>query len=657
MTNHQIKYLQLLSRSFPTIQAASTEIINLNAILNLPKGTEHFLSDVHGEYEAFQHILKNASGSIRRRIHEIFGHTLSTKTQKNLATLIYYPREKLEITSQEMNGDDGALEEWYRITLLRLVKICRVTSSKYTRSKVRKALPEQYAYILEELLHEQESIPNKNEYYLSIIDTIVRTKQAPSFIFTIAEVIQRLAVDHLHVVGDIYDRGPGAHIIMDTLMDYHTVDVQWGNHDVLWMGAAAGSDACIANVLRISLRYANMETLEDGYGINLLPLATLALSAYGEDPCTQFAPKLGGATAVTDNEKSLMTKMHKAISIIQFKLEATLIQRNPDYNMAERLLLDKIDYEKGTIRLNGTEYPLNDRHFPTIDPKNPYTLNTEEEEVVNKLRHSFENSTRLQRHTRFLYSHGSLYLAFNGNLLYHGCIPMKEDGSFDTVDMQGNLLSLKQFFEQIETAVRAAYFAHDEPAQKQQGMDDIWYLWCGRYSPLFGKDKMATFERYFIDDKTTHKEVLNPYYAWRDDRDTALRILKEFGLNPTNARIVSGHIPVKVKKGETPIKAGGKMIVIDGGFAKAYQPQTGIAGYTLVYNSYGLLLAAHYPFESAETAIYDEADIDSKTEILETNYTRIRIKDTDLGRKIQGEIDDLYSLLAAYYNGTIAERE
>ena len=650
IADKDLNYLKLLAKQYPSIQAASTEIINLSAILNLPKGTEHFLTDIHGEYEAFLHVLKNGSGSIKRKIDEIFADTLLDKEKQSLATLIYYPEQRLPLILKNLDNP----EEWYRITLFRLIKLCRAVSSKYTRSKVRKALPPDFAYIIEELLHEQESILNKHEYYQSIIDTIIAIGQAREFIVAMSELIQRLAIDHLHIIGDVYDRGPGAHIIMDRLLEYHSVDFQWGNHDIVWMGAAAGSEACIANVIRICLRYANMETLENGYAISLLPLASLAMDVYSSDPCSQFKPK-SSSEEFTENELRLMSQMHKAITVIQLKLEGQLIQRRSSFQMEDRLLLDKINYEQGTLCLNGQDYPLLDSNFPTIDPEQPYELTEREKLVVEKLRLSFEHSEKLQQHVRFLYAKGSMYLIHNGNLLYHGCIPMNEDGTFKPFKFGSEEFTAKAFMDRVERLARQAYFAND-PQQKQEGQDTMWYLWSGSQSPLFGKDKMATFERYFIADESTHVELKDPYYSFRDREEIARHILAEFGVDPDMGHIVNGHVPVKVKKGESPIKAGGKLLVIDGGFSKAYQKQTGIAGYTLIFNSYGLLLASHLPFETARQAIESEFDIDSTTEILERNYTRIRISDTDVGRELQGQIDRLQQLVGAYRAGLIKEK-
>ncbi len=651
MEENRLYYLRLLAKQNPSIQAASTAIIDLNAQLSLPKGTEHFVSDVHGEYEALRHVLKNGSGSIKRKIDELFGSTLSSEEKRSLATLIYYPEEKLPLILKTVSDE----AEWYRTTLLRLVRLSRVVSSKYPRARVRAFLPDDLAAIIEELLHEQESVKDKIEYYDSIVETIIATDSAQTILIALAELIQRLTIAHLHVLGDVYDRGPGADLIMDTLIDYHSVDFQWGNHDILWMGAAAGSEACLADVIRIALRYGNVDTLEHGYGISLLPLASFAIDTYGDDPCQQFLPPPTDEQDISGDERRLVGQMHKAITILQLKLEAQIILRRPHFEMEDRLLLDKIDYEGGTIRLNDTLYPLLDTHFPTVDPRRPYELTPREKGVVERLKLSFTGSKRLQHHVRFLFSKGSMYRVHNGNLLYHGCIPMNKDGSFRAVEVDGQAVAGKALMDRLDRLARQAYFATDNPAQKQEGMDTIWYLWSGAQSPLFGNEKMATFERYFIADTATHVEERNVYYLFRDREDTARKILEEFGLNPDTGHIINGHVPVKVKQGESPVKAGGKLLVIDGGFAKAYQKQTGIAGYTLVYNSYGLLLAAHHPFESAQKAIEEELDIDSTTQILERNDVRIRVKDTDLGRESQRQIDDLKSLLTAYRTGLIQE--
>ncbi|WP_420631097.1 fructose-1,6-bisphosphatase [Candidatus Leptofilum sp.] len=647
---YNLSFLELLAQQYPSIQAASMAIINLSANLNLPKGTEHFISDVHGEYESFSHVLRNGSGSIRRKIEEIFSNSLLEHEKREFATLIYYPEQKLPLILK--NIEDKT--EWYRITLFRLIKLGRVVSSKYTRTAVRQALPDDFAFIIEELLHEQESVENKQEYYQSIIETIISTNRGHAFVVAMAELIQRLAIAKLHVIGDVYDRGPGAHIIMDKLLDYHAVDVQWGNHDILWMGAAAGSEACLANVIRICLRYGNMETLENGYAISMLPLASFAMETYADDPCERFKPKVS-ADEFTQNEIQLMSKMQKAIAMIQFKLEAQIVQRRKHYGMADRLLLDKIDFDKGTICLNGQAHQLLDTHLPTVDLDDPYRLSEDEKFVLERLRLSFANSERLQKHVRFLYAKGGLYLIHNGNLLYHGCIAMNPDGSFATVKVDGRTFAAKSFMDRLDRLARQGYFATD-PEQKLYGQDVMWYLWSGAHSPLFGKEKMATFERYFLTDPATHKEGKNAYYALRDKPETAVKILEAFGLNPKTARIVNGHVPVQVKKGESPVKANGRLIVIDGGFSKAYQDKTGIAGYTLIHNSYGFLLASHAPFESTQKAIEQGLDIHSKTEILEANFARIRVRDTDEGRQIQAKIHQLEALLAAYRDGVIKEQ-
>ena len=648
--DNELRYLKLLAQQYPSIRAASTEIINLSAILELPKGTEHFISDIHGEYESFLHVLRNGSGSIKRRIEEIFEYTLDDQEKRNLATLIYYPEQKMPAIIKEIDNPD----QWYRKTLFQLIKLCRVYSSKYTRNKVRKALPKDFSYIIEELLHEQESTRNRQEYYSSIIESIIDTDRADAFITALARLIQRLTIARLHVIGDVYDRGPGAHIIMDKLMDHHAVDFQWGNHDIVWMGAAAGSQACIANVIRVSLRYANMETIENGYAISMLPLVSLAVEVYGDDPCELFRPKEADEE-FTENEQLLMARMQKAITMIQLKLEGQVIQRQPQFQMEDRLLLDKIDYEQGTVHLNGHSYPLLDTHLPTIDPENPYELSKKEQTVMEKLSLSFKNSERLQSHVRFLFSKGSMYLTYNDNLLYHGCIPMTKSGRLRHFTLDGSKHSPREFMDRLEQLARQGYFVNDEPAKKQYGLDTMWYLWSGSQSPLFGKDKMATFERYFIEDPETHKEEMNPYYDHRTKENVIDNILEEFGIDPEDGHIINGHVPVKVTKGETPEKAGGKLLVIDGGFAKAYQEKTGIAGYTLIYNSFGLILAAHQPFESTQKAIEEEIDIHSDTRILERNNQRIRVCDTDNGQEIQRKIKNLQKLLEAYRSGLIKE--
>lgn len=651
MDQQYVKYLKSIARQYPTIAKASTEIINLASILNLPKGTEHFLTDIHGEYEQFLHILKNGSGSVRRKIDEEFGNTISYRDKKALATLIYYPEEKLEMVLKEEDN----IEDWYKITLHRLIQICKRVTSKYTRSKVKKALPEDFAYIIEELIHEKEEVHDKEAYYNQIILTIIRTGRANECIVAFCFLIQRLVIDHLHIVGDIFDRGPGAHIIMDTLMNYHSVDIQWGNHDIEWMGAAAGSTACIANVIRISARYGNLDTLEEGYGINLIPLATFALETYKDDPCKCFDIKYNHEI-YNIHDLELDKKMHKAISVIQFKLEGQLILRRPEFHMESRLLLDKIDYEKGTITIEGKEYVLEESNFPTIDPKDPYRLTEEEEGLVERLKVAFLKCEKLQKHVRFLFSKGSLYLVYNSNLLYHGCIPLCEDGSFRRVLIGGQEYSGKGLYDILESYARKGYYREEGP-EKEYGKDIMWYIWSNENSPVYGKEKMATFERYFIRDKEIQNEKKNTYYKLIENETIVNRILKEFGLNEKESHIINGHMPVELKKGETPVKCGGKVLIIDGGLSKAYQKKTGIAGYTLIYNSYGLRLVSHEPFESKEMAIARESDIHSDTVLVEQVSKRRSVADTDIGKEIEESIVDLTNLLSAYRDGTIREKD
>ena len=643
-----LHYLQLLSRQYPNIQDAATEAINLAAVMNLPKGTEHFLSDLHGEYEAFLHVLKNGSGVIAEKINILFGDALSEELKHELATLIYYPEEKLSMMAHQHTD----LDLWYREMLGYMIKICRLVASKYTRSKVRKALPDKYAYIIEELLNEHEYDENKQAYYASIIESILFTGRTDSFIIAIAELIQRLAIDRLHIIGDIYDRGPGAHIIMDRLMAYHTVDIQWGNHDIMWMGAAAGSKACMANAVRISLRYANTGTLSDGYGISLLPLATFAMEQYGDDPCARFQIR-SAESKLSDSEYQLMARMHKAISIIQFKLEAEVIKRRPHYNMEDRLLLDKINFEQGTVCVDGRDYAMQDMKLPTVDPAAPYALTEAEQKVVDKLVLSFASSEKLHQHIRFLFSKGSMYLIRNNNLLYHGCVSMNPDGSFRKFYVCDDAYSGKAFMDRVERLARQGYFSRELTDAKQYGQDAMWYLWSGSMSPLFGKARMATFERYFLNEKETHVEQKDCYYTFRNSAEFCKRILEEFGLDPEKSHIINGHVPVKVKKGESPIKADGKLIVIDGGLSKAYQKETGIAGYTLIYSSHGIRLVSHHPFVSRQRAVEDNLDIHSTTVILETSDRRLRIKDTDTGQLFSMKMNELHQLLAAYRNGQI----
>ena len=647
-----LKYLQLLAKSFPTIQAASTEIINLEAILNLPKGTEHFVTDLHGEHEAFQHVLKNASGVIKRKVEDIFGHSLREAEKSELCTLIYYPEEKLKIIKGREK--EKALHEWYKVILMRLVKVCSNVSTKYTRSKVRRAMPTEYEYIIQELLHESKSgEANKHDYITAIVETIISTGRADHFIIAICKLIQRLTIDSLHIIGDIYDRGPGAHIILDILENYHDWDIQWGNHDLVWMGAAAGNRACVANVVRMCSRYANFKILEEGYGINLLPLVTFAMDVYGDDPCTIFRPKGSDAEGLNPKQARLVAQMHKAITIIQFKLEYEIIKRRPEYGMDDRNLLHMIDHEKGTVVIEGKEYPLRDKHFPTIDPKNPYALTPEEKVVVDKLTHNFVHSAHMAKHMQLLYSHGALYLVRNSNLLYHGSVPLNEDGSFKSLNIQGKDYAGKALFDKMDQIVRQGYFEPEKSAAREFGQDFIWYLWCGPVSPPFDKNRMATFERYLLSDKEAQKEHKGWYNILKNNKEICEKILKEFGVEGEPSHIINGHIPVKTSKGESPIKAGGKLLMIDGGYSKAYQQETGIAGYTLIYNSYRLRLVQHESFESTQKAIEQGLDIISETKVVEFMEKRKLVRDTDNGKRMMEQIDDLKQLLVAFRRGQI----
>lgn len=649
-----LHYLELLSQSFPTIADASTEIINLSAILNLPKGTEHFLADIHGEHQAFQHILKNASGNIKRKVNDLFGTTLREQDKRELCTLIYYPEQKLEL----VKANESYLKDWYHITLHQLVAICRDVSSKYTRSKVRKSLPAEFSYIIQELLHERTEDSNKTAYVNGIIDTIISTGRADDFIIAIANVIQRLAIDQLHILGDIYDRGPGAHIIMDTLRNYHSWDIQWGNHDILWMGACAGNDACICNVIRLSLRYANLSTLEEGYGINLVPLATFAMETYGDDPCEEFIPRLNGGTKETDAKTlRLSALMHKAISIIQFKEEAKIFERHPEWGMENRKLFNFIDYDKGTIMLDGTEYPLSSNSFPTIDPEHPNELTFEEKQLMGKLHHSFKACEKLHKHINAMLSHGCMYAVYNNNLLFHASIPLNADGTLKEVEIYpGRRYSGRSLMHHTGMMIRTAFQNDSEPQEKEYAIDYFLYLWCGPDSPLFDKSKMATFERYFIKDKATHKEEKGYYFKLRKDEAVIDGILDAFGLTGSNRHIINGHVPVHAMDGENPIKANGKLMVIDGGFSQAYHKETGIAGYTLVYHSRGFQLVQHEPFTSTKDAIQRGTDIKSTTVIIEMSTHRMLVADTDKGTELRRQVADLQELLYAYRHGFIKER-
>jgi len=647
----EIKYLKLLSKQFPTVQTASTEIINLEAIMKLPKGTEHFLSDIHGEHEIFSHVLRNGSGVIRQKIEDVFKNTLRKFIKDELATLIYYPEEKLALIEKS----ESDIEEWYAVTLQRLIEVTRATASKYTRSKVRKSLPSDFAYIIEELLHEKPGTRNKEKYFDEIIQTIIRIDRSKEFIIAICKLIQRLAIDRLHIVGDIFDRGPGPEKVMEMLINYHSVDIQWGNHDIIWMGSAAGIRAMIANLIRISARYMNLDTIEDGYGISLLPLATFAMEAYKNDPCDLFAPKIPPDMELSSKQVEMIKKMHKAISVMQFKYEWEIISRNPQFEMEDRNLLHKIDFVHGTVEIDGKFYKMLDTHFPTVDPKNPYRLTPEEIEVMEKLRISFMHSELLKKHVKFLYSKGSMYLRYNDNLLVHGCVPLEKDGSFTKMKFGDKELSGKALLDQFDLYARKAYFTRNDKQMDTVARDHTWYLWCGKYSPIFGKKKMTTFERYFIAEKETHTEEKNAFYKLNDNEEVVRKILAEFELNPDIAHIVNGHVPVKVKTGESPIKANGKLLVIDGGMSKAYQKVTGISGYTLIYNSYGLVLVAHQAFETTSKAIEDETDILSNITYLEPNPRRKTVADTDNGKFLRQQITDLEMLLAAYRKGLIKE--
>ena len=650
-----MRYLQLLSQSFPTVAEASTEIINLQAILNLPKGTEHFLADIHGEYEAFIHVLKNASGNIKRKVNELFGNTLRETEKRELCTLIYYPEQKLELVKH----NETDIDDWYHITLHQLVAVCRDVSSKYTRSKVRKSLPADFSYIIQELLHEHTEDHDKTAYVNVIVDTIISTGRADDFIIAIANVIQRLAIDSLHILGDIYDRGPGAHIIMDTMRKYHSWDMQWGNHDILWMGAAAGNDACICNVIRLSLRYGNLPTLEEGYGINLVPLATFAMETYKNDPCTEFIPKTtGGASLLDEKTLRLTAQMHKAIAVIQFKVESQIIAKHPEWKMNDRCLFEHVDYQNGTIDLQGKTYKMSSCSFPTINPAAPSELSPEEEILISKLHHSFSVCEKLHKHIRVMLQHGCMYGIYNNNLLFHASCPLNEDGSLKEVEIYpGKKYSGRALMHHTGMQIRTAFQQDSAPEERDYAIDYFLYLWCGPDSPLFDKSKMATFERYFIADKETHVEEKGYYFKLRDNEEVIDHILDAFGVVGSNRHIINGHVPVRTLKGENPIKANGKLMVIDGGFSKAYHNETGIAGYTLVYHSRGFQLVQHEPFTSTEDAIQRGTDIKSTTQIVEMSNRRMLVADTDIGVELRRQIDDLEELLYAYRHGYIKEKE
>ena len=649
MKDYDQKYLERLSELYPTIAKASTEIINLSSILNLPKGTEHFITDVHGEYEAFSHVLKNGSGAVRKKVTEVFGKALSAGGIRDLCSLIYYPEEKLDIVKKEMTEEQ--LTDWYKIMLYRLIAVCRYTASKYSRSRIRKQLPEDFAYVIEELITEKDDIADKEAYYEEIINTIIRINRADVFITALAELIPKFTVDHLHILGDIYDRGSGADDIMDKLLEYHSLDIQWGNHDIVWMGAAAGQLCCIANVIRVSARYGNLSTLEDGYGINLLPLATFAVKTYGDDPCSCFHLKAAADSDLEDLDMNM--RIHKAISVIQFKLEGQLARKRPEFRMENRAVMEFIDYEKGSVTLEGKTYMLKDSHFPTVDPSDPNRLSDEEAAVMERLRSAFRNCRRLQQHMQFLLNNGSFYKVCNGNLLYHGCMPLDENGQFRDVAVYDRTLKGRALYDRLDKLVRRAFFSMN-PVHREEGRDILWWIWSHRDSPLFGKSKMATFERYFLAEKETHTEEKNVYYELLDNEAVVDSILSEFGLEGPHCHIINGHVPVK--KGQSPIHCGGKLLVIDGGFSKAYQGTTGIAGYTLIYNSWGVRLVAHEPFTSTEDAIRFGTDIHSDRVMVEQYPGRLSIADTDAGQDLRERIEELEVLLDAYRSGTIVEK-
>ena len=652
LLEQDIRYLTLLSRDFPNISKVTTEIINLEAILHLPKPTEHFLADLHGENEAFLHVLRNASGNIKRKVQELFGASMREQDKKDLCTLIYYPEQKLELVKQS----DAHIKDYYLSTLHHLITICRNVSSKYTRSKVRKSLPEEFAYIIEELLHESSDDRNKQAYYQVIVETIIDTKRADQFIVAICHLIQRLAIDQLHILGDIYDRGPGAHLIMDKLETYHNLDITWGNHDINWMGAACGNTACMAAVLRMALRYGNTQTIEEGYGVNLVPLATFALETYADDACEIFAPHCIGKKQPSLKQRRLMAKMHKAMAVIQFKLENQLYQAHPEWRMADRALLLATNFERGVVEIGGVEYELNDKHFPTINPAHPTQLSDEEAELVKHLRRSFRISERLQRHMSCLLSRGSMFNVVNSNLMFHASIPLDESGQIRQVELFERPLGGRMLMQRIDQMVRSAFDEAADDDERAYARDFFWYLWCGPSSPLFDKSKMATFERYFIEDKATWKEEKGWYYQLRDSAAICDAILDDFGVEGAHRHIINGHVPVHVTRGESPIKADGRLMVIDGGFSEAYHHTTGIAGYTLVYHSRGFQLVQHEEFNSTADAISKGSDIVSSIHIVEMTGHREMVAETDKGREIRAQIADLKKLLLAYRKGVLKEQ-
>ena len=640
-----LDYLKLLAKEYPTVRLACSEIINLRAIMGLPKGTEYFFSDLHGEYEAFLHLLKSSSGIIREKIRQTFGYIISEEEQMELANLIYYPDRVMN----KMTLAGKNTEDWQKVTIYRLVRICKEVSSKYTRSKVRKKMPLEFTYAIDELLHVDDNDENKKVYYSEIIQTILDVEIADKFIIALCELIQNLTIDNLHIIGDIFDRGPRADIIMNALMRFHDVDIQWGNHDISWMGAATGNLASICVVLRIAISYNSFDVLEDGYGINLRPLSMFAANVYRDDPCLRFQPKILDENIYDAVDPGLAAKMHKALAVMQFKMEGQIIKRHPDYQMEERMLLNHVNFEKGTVSIGGKEYPMLDMNFPTVDPKDPLRLTAEEEELLNTLALSFKHSELLHRHIKFLYSHGALYKCCNSNLLYHGCIPMKKDGSFEEMVIDGVSYSGKALMDFIDQRIQKAYFLPETDPEKAKCRDFMWYLWCGAKSPVFGKDRMTTFEHYFVEDKATHRENMNPYYRLSQEEEYCDKILKEFGLPTKGSHIINGHVPVKIKDGETPVKAGGKLYVIDGGLSKAYQSKTGIAGYTLIYNSHHLALAEHKSFDPTK-------ENTPKVSIVEKMKRRVMVADTDMGVILAAQIEDLKELLHAYREGILKER-
>ena len=650
------RYLELLADKFPTVSKAATEIINLEAILSLPKGTEHFLSDLHGESTAFTHVLKNASGQIRRKVDDIFGMSMREADKRELCSLIYYPEEKLALI-KEQEQDARDLADWYRMSLHQVVEVARFVTVKYTRSKVRKMMPSDFAYVIEELLFESKSESDRQDYYNAIINAIVEIDRADALLIAICNLIHRLIIDKLHIVGDIFDRGPGAAKIMTELTNYHNFDIQWGNHDIEWMGAAAGNLALIASVLRISIRYANVETLEEGYGINLLPLANLAFEVYGDDPCTLWQTKDFENNPRLKRSSQLMAKMHKAISIIEFKLCGQIIKRHPEYNMDDRLMLHLINLEKGTITIDGKEYELLDKHLPSLKTQaDPYELCQREQEVMDQLAHSFRHSERLQAHLRLLLQKGSLFTVSNNILMFHAAIPMNEDGTFEEVMVDGQLVKGRQLMERVDSMVRKAYFSPKGSKERNDALDYMMYLWQGPKSPLFNKDKMTTFERYFVDAPELYKEKKGAFFVLANQRQACENILREFGLDPAVSHIVNGHVPVRTNKGESPMRAEGIRLVIDGGFSKPYHETTGISGYTLIYNSHGLQLVEHEMFESKDKAIKSGADVHSRVQLEDFKYHRMLVRDTDQGHELQLQIENLQKLLVAYKHGIIKER-